>query len=357
MSKVSTKKIRVGVLFGGRSAEHEISLQSARNIINSIDIAKYEIVPIGITKQGTWLTEAPSKVLLGNGLKSGNNETPGGRGLTLFSPKTLATIDVVFPVLHGTYGEDGTMQGLLKLMNVPFVGPNVLGSAIGMDKDVMKRLFKEANIPTPECIVMRNQRPVSFQVITKRIGLPFFIKPANLGSSIGVHKIKNKKEFEQAVTDAFRYDTKVLAERFVPGREIECSVLGNEKPICSVPGEVKPKHEFYTYTAKYLDPHGATLQIPAHIPEQTARKIRALAIKAFQALCLEGMARVDFFLTSPNRVFVNEVNTIPGFTSISMYPKLWEASGISQSKLIDILIQLSLSRHSKEEKLLTDYQS
>ena len=348
MSKVARNKIRVGVLFGGRSAEHEVSLRSAKNVIAAIDKARYDVVPIAISKQGTWISGSGAKTLLAAG-GVGERALPAvraARGAIPIAYDLMRTIDVVFPVLHGTHGEDGTMQGLLTLADVPFVGPGVLGSAVGMDKDVMKRLLREAGIPTADSVILRSTSDHSYASLVKKLGLPFFIKPANLGSSVGVHKIKQARDFTMALADALRYDTKVLAERFIPGREIECSVIGNEKLIASLPGEIRPSHEFYTYEAKYLDPNGAALEIPAALSKKMTRTVQSLAIRACKALCLEGMARVDFFLTQDGAVYVNELNTLPGFTSISMYPKLWEASGISQKKLVDKLIRLPLPPHS-----------
>jgi D-alanine-D-alanine ligase len=267
--------------------------------------------------------------------------------------KLKKKIDVVFPVMHGTFGEDGTIQGLFKIFNVPFVGPNVLGSAICMDKDVAKRLLRDAGIPTAKFLVFREdqKKEISFEKIKKELGFPFFVKPANLGSSIGISKVKNENDFSLAIKEAFLYDSKIIIEENISGKEIECSVLGNENPLVSVLGEIIPAHEFYSYDAKYLDANGAKMAIPAKIPLPVAKKIQALAKKTFQTLCCEGMGRVDFFLTKDNQIFVNEINTIPGFTSISMYPKLWEKTGIPYSQLIDTLIDLAIKRHNGENKL------
>src|SRR3989344_7305288 len=239
-----------------------------------------------------------------------------------------------FPVLHGPFGEDGTMQGLLKLANIPFVGADVLGSAIGMDKDAMKRLLRDAGIPIGRFVVLKKNETSSYKNIVKMLGLPLFIKPANLGSSVGVHKVHNEKGFDEALNDGFSFDTKVIVEEFIDGREIECSVLGNDDPIASVSGEIIVKDEFYSYNAKYIDEDGAMLEIPAKITKSQVRKVQELAIKTFKILECSGMARVDFFMTKKEKIIVNEINTIPGFTSISMYPKLWEASGIGYSELI-----------------------
>jgi D-alanine-D-alanine ligase len=362
------RKIRVGVLFGGRSAEHEVSLQSAKNIIDAIDTNKYEVVLIGIDKKGGWHLNQESRFLLPpaeSGLpelpERGDNLAlvPGNQDeqlVALSGHQSLGPLDVIFPVLHGPFGEDGTVQGLLKLANVAFVGAGVLGSAVGMDKDVMKRLLRDAGIPIARFIVANRYSPekIGFDYARDQLCLPLFVKPANLGSSVGIHKVQNREEFEQAVRDAFNYDNKILIEECVHGREIECSVLGNDNPIASVPGEILPRHEFYSYEAKYLDENGAVLEIPAKLPQAISERVRQLAIKAFSVLCCEGMARVDFFLRNGQEIIVNEINTIPGFTRISMYPKLWEATDISYNELIDRLIQLAIERFEREKQLKTD---
>ncbi|MFQ6115057.1 MAG: D-alanine--D-alanine ligase family protein, partial [bacterium] len=277
-----TKKIRVGILFGGKSAEHEVSLQSAKNIVDAIDKNKYDVVLIGIDKQGRWYLNEASRFLLHADnpklikLNKANENValvPGERGqrqlVSLTDHRAVGPVDVIFPILHGPFGEDGTVQGLLKLADVPFVGASVLGSAIGMDKDVMKRLLREADIPTARFLVVHRSSmdELDFENVKNQLGLPLFVKPANLGSSVGIHKVHDQKQLEQAIHDAFQYDTKILLEEAVEGREIECSVLGNENPIASVPGEIIPQHEFYSYEAKYIDEHGATLEIPARLPD------------------------------------------------------------------------------------------
>ncbi|MCD6165919.1 D-alanine--D-alanine ligase [candidate division KSB1 bacterium] len=364
------RKIRVGILFGGRSAEHEVSLQSAKNVIEAIDKKKYEVVLIGIDKKGRWYLSEASRFLLHadnpNLIKLNKaNESvvlvPGRKVeqlVSLSDHRSVGPVDVVFPVLHGPFGEDGTVQGLLKLANIPFVGAGVLGSAIGMDKDVMKRLLRDAGIPTAKFLVFARSSlgEIDFEEVKNHLSLPFFIKPANLGSSVGINKVIDKKQFEHALKDAFEYDNKILIEEYIEGREIECSVLGNDNPIASVPGEVIPQHEFYSYEAKYIDENGAILEIPARLPEHIINEVQDLAIKTFKTLCCEGMARVDFFLRNGTEVIVNELNTIPGFTTISMYPKLWEASGISCTELIDRLIQLALERFEREQKLKTSFE-
>lgn len=362
-------KIRVGIIFGGKSAEHEVSLQSAKNVIDAINKDKYDVVLIGIDKTGQWLLEKPANYLLNanNPKLIALNESsydvalvPTANASQLInrsSQTSLGKLDVVFPVLHGTYGEDGTIQGMLKLLDIPFVGPSVLGSAVGMDKDVMKRLLRDAGLPIADFITISQSdaNDVQFADVVDRLGLPVFVKPANLGSSVGVSKAANEEEFRHAVNEALDFDTKILIEEYINGREIECSVLGNEDPIASLPGEVIPKHEFYSYEAKYIDENGATVEVPAQLPHDVIEQIQELAVKTFKALCCEGMARVDFFLEQDHNVIVNEINTIPGFTKISMYPKLWEASGISYTELIDRLITLAVQRHERDRKLKTSY--
>ena len=359
----NNKKINIAIMFGGRSAEHEVSINSARNIVKAINRDKYNISLIGIDRSGKWLCYKEQELLSGKKLFLAGEEsknitvipfTEKGK-FFLKIGKTDKLINVVFPVLHGPFGEDGTIQGLFKLFNVPFVGPSVLGSALGMDKDVSKRLFKEAGMPSAKFLVYKNNQKdnISFQEIKKSLGLPFFIKPANLGSSVGISKVKNKNEFTKAVKKAFSYDNKIIIEKFIQGREIECAVLGNENPIASIPGEVISNHDFYSYEAKYLDENGAMVAIPANLSESMIKKIREMAVKTFKVLCCEGMGRVDFFVDAKNKIFVNEINTLPGFTSISMYPKLWEYSGISYSKLIDNLIKLAIERYNTENKLKT----
>jgi len=360
-------KIRVGILFGGKSVEHEVSLQSAKNIIEAIDKNKYEIVLIGIDKLGNWHLNSESHYLLDENnpklIKLNNSGEqlgliPGREQEQLVNVtgfKAIGNIDVIFPVIHGTGGEDGTMQGFLKLANIPFVGPGVLGSAVCMDKDIAKRLLRDNGIPVSKFLTYNRvtANKIRFIDVSEKLGLPVFVKPANSGSSVGVNKANTAEQLEIAVKEAFKYDTKILIEEYIKGREIECSVLGNENPIASVAGEVIAQHEFYSYEAKYIDETGAILKIPTELPDGVLSKIQNMAIESFKVLGCEGMARVDFFLTEDNQVYVNELNTIPGFTKISMYPKLWEASGISYPKLIDRLIQLALERFEVEKSLHT----
>lgn len=360
------KKLCVAILFGGKSAEHEISLISARNIVAAMDRKKYEILPIGIDTQGRWFIDESARLLSGaeksrvtfRHASDSAAVLPGVARTSIrrLSPsRALGAVDVVFPVLHGPFGEDGTIQGLLKLANLPFVGAGVLGSAVGMDKDVMKRLLRDAKIPVAKFLVFERHaaRKIQLANVKRTLGLPFFVKPANLGSSVGITKVSARKQFGPALKEAFRYDNKILIEENIPGREIECSVLGNENPIASLPGEIVTRHDFYSYDAKYLDEKGAQLVIPAELPKRVVKEIQAIAVKTFKTLACEGMARVDFFLREGREVFVNEINTIPGFTKISMYPKLWEASGMPYAKLIDRLIQLALERFRREKNLRT----
>jgi len=356
-------KIRVGILCGGKSAEHEVSLQSAKNIADAMDRDKYDVVLIGIDKQGQWFLGDSVRFLLNPdnptliALNKTNELLPFvhcENGLVSVSDNgSTGPLDVVFPVMHGPYGEDGTIQGLLKLANIPFVGAGVLGSAVGMDKDVMKRLLMGAGIPVARYRAYhRARRPqIDYDGIIEELGLPCFIKPSNMGSSVGVSKAGGRDEFKAGIDEAFRYDHKIIIEEFIKGREIECSVLGNQEPIVSLPGEVLPQHDFYTYEAKYIDENGAQLQYPADLPEHLVKEFQALAIESFQAIECEGMARVDCFLTEQDSFIINELNTMPGFTKISMYPKLWEISGISYSDLIDRLIQLAIERHERDREL------
>jgi len=361
------KKIKVGVVFGGRSAEHEVSLQSAKNVLEAMDRSKYEPVLIGIDRNGHWYVNEQSTFLLNANnfkltqLNKSLEEValiPKGAShqlVSLSSNRDLGQIDVIFPILHGPYGEDGSVQGLFKLANLPFVGAGILGSAVGMDKDVMKRLLRDAGISIARFMVLNrgNIGNHRFEVILEHLGLPFFVKPANLGSSVGVSKVHSEGEYFKALETAFEYDSKALIEEYIVGREIECSVLGNLDPIASLPGEVLPQHDFYSYEAKYIDENGAILEIPAKLDQETVQRIQDISIRAFKTLCCEGMARVDMFLKDNGDIILNEINTIPGFTRISMYPKLWEASGISYGELIDRLIELAIERFEVERKLRT----
>ncbi len=361
------KKINIGILFGGKSAEHEVSLQSAKNIVEALDKEKYNPILIGIDKSGKWLLQESAAFLLNveNPALIQLNQSSEAVALIPQSNGNISNftardhnlaIDVVFPILHGPFGEDGTVQGLLKLANIPFVGAGVLGSAVGMDKDVMKRLLRDADIPIGKFITVGTGQEIpAYEELKRQIGVPCFIKPANMGSSVGISKVNNDSEYQAAVKQAFMYDTKIIIEEYIAGREIECSVLGNDKPIASIPGEVISTHEFYTYEAKYIDENGAKLEVPAKVSDDLVKNLQDMAIQVFKTLNCEGLARVDFFLTPDNKIVVNEINTMPGFTKISMYPKLWEVSGISYTELIDRLIQLAVERFDKERKLKTTF--
>lgn len=363
-----SQKKKVMIFFGGQSPEHEVSVNSARNIAAALDKNKYDMQLLGISKEGSWhlfnqnsaldniKSVKASEVQSASELVTMANVDGKGRLISLKDSKIQFTFDVAFPAMHGALCEDGAIQGMFELMNLPYVSCGVLGSAVSMDKDVMKRLFRDAEIPSAKFHVLTPDKPLSYDILEKELGSPFFIKPANAGSSVGVHKIKTPADFEKGLKDAFQFDNKVLAETFVSGREVECSVLGHwSAPRASVPGQIIPTHEFYSYEAKYIDPNGAAMKIPADLDEATAQKVKDWALKAFQVLCCEGMARVDFFVTPKNEVFINEVNTLPGFTKISMYPKMWEASGLTYSNLITELVELGISEYRRKKSLKTSY--
>jgi D-alanine-D-alanine ligase len=363
-------KINLALIFGGKSGEHEVSLRSAASVLKALDPEKYQVVPIGITKEGGWKTgpeliESGFQKILDSGdqvllpAEPSNHQlmkTPAGQGQMVPAEQ----IDVAFPVLHGTFGEDGTIQGLFEMAGVPYVGAGVLGSAVGMDKDVMKRLLLQAGIPTARFVSFLDshweQQPRKIlNTIENQLGYPCFVKPANMGSSVGISKAKNLEQLTSAIELAAQFDRKIIVEQFINGREIECSVLGNDEPIASIPGEIIPAHEFYDYEAKYIDDRSELL-IPAPLSPEQVKTIQDLAIKTFLVGECAGMARVDFFVDrETGGVWVNEINTIPGFTSISMYPKLWEASGLSYPQLIDRLIELALERHRKKQGKKTSY--
>ncbi len=369
------KKIRVVVLFGGKSGEHEVSLASARSVMAALDKDRYEVLPVGIDRTGRWITSGDPMALLSAGgpveadaanadAEGGPNAlvTTGGRELVPgASHGHFPMVDVVFPVLHGTYGEDGTIQGLLELADLAYVGANVLGSAVGMDKDIQKAVLAAKGLPVVEHVaVLRkrwrgNPRAVLAE-IEEHLAYPLFVKPANAGSSVGVSKAHDRQELVQGLDLAARFDRKLLVEPAIDAREIECSVLGNDDPIASVPGEVIPCHEFYDYAAKYIE-EDSKLLIPARLSAEQTRQVQELAVRAFQAIDCAGMARVDFFLErGTGRFYINELNTIPGFTSISMYPKLWEASGLPYPELLDRLIQLAIERHEDRRATQTRYE-
>ena len=382
------RKIRVGVIFGGRSGEHEVSLMSARSVMGAMDEEKYEIVPIGITKEGCWIASGdPMRALEAGGTGESQPVTllsdpsrrdlvslppaPGGPGEVL-SPVSggpggvrVAELDVIFPVLHGPYGEDGTVQGLLELAGIPYVGANVTGSALGMDKAIFKDVMRAHGLPIVDYVlVKRKEWDADPEGVMNRVeaalGYPIFTKPANLGSSVGISKCHDRAGLAAGLAEAARYDRKLLVEVAVPAaREIEVSVLGNDDPSASVPGEIIPSREFYSYEAKYIDDgeNASQLLIPAPVPPETAERARDLAVRAYKAIDCCGMARADFLLSGETgELYVNELNTIPGFTVISMYPKLWEASGIPYPELIDRLIELALERYQDKRRSETSYQ-
>ena len=376
---MASRKLGVAVLFGGRSGEHEVSLVSARSIMQAMDKSKYEIYPIGIDKAGRWLTSGDPMALLSSGdgaQKRGASErhapdalAPGGAGVSPADGRELVpgisrarfpNVDVVFPVLHGTFGEDGTVQGLLELADLPYVGAGVLGSSLGLDKVVMKDVLSAQGLPVVEYLAVlarrwRQDADGVIEDVEARFAYPVFCKPANLGSSVGISKAHDRQELRQGLDLAARFDRKLLVERGVNAREIECSVLGNDEPIASVLGEVVPCNEFYDYRAKYID-DASELLIPAPISDEITQRVRDLAVRAFQALDGAGLARVDFFLCRDSgEIYVNELNTMPGFTSISMYPKLWEVSGIPYPELIDRLIELAIERHREKQALERSY--
>jgi len=358
------KRLRIGVLFGGRSGEHEVSLASAASVIRGLDPEKYEAVPIGISKDGRWLVGHGAQKMLPEVLRSGQRVVlpadPNAAALVPLGETHAAAlrVDVVFPVLHGTFGEDGTVQGLLELAGLPYVGAGVLASAVGMDKDVQKRLYQQAGLPVAECLCIlradwEKSRAKVQRAVEQRFRYPLFVKPATLGSSVGMSKVHDREGLPAALDLAAEFAQKILVERAIQGREIEVSVLGNEDPKASVPGEIVPHREFYDYTAKYLE-EGTRLIIPARLTRTQVRRFQDYAVRAFRAIECTGMARVDFFLERrTGRTYLNEINTIPGFTSISMYPKLWEATGLPFRELVDRLIELALAQH--REKARTKY--
>ena len=391
------KKLRVCILFGGKSGEHEVSLQSAKSIYEALDKAKYEVFLVGIDKEGRWLLEDAANYLLNAenpkliALNRANAKpvtaitTEGGAELIALNPSTpprrgsgnndnrLGAIDVFFPITHGTYGEDGCLQGFLELLDAAYVGPGVLGSAVGMDKDVMKRLLRDAGLPIGRFFVTLRPRKASqrggqaqgiteqgrsgnIEEFIKEVGFPIFVKPANLGSSVGISKAKDEDELRKAIEEAFLYDTKIILEEFIKGREIEVSVLGNENPEASLPGEVRSSHDFYSYEAKYIDEAGASYDIPARLSPEEISRVQGLACRAFQVLECFGMGRVDFFLRPTGEFVVNEINTLPGFTKISMYPKLWEATGVPYSELLERLIELALEKKREKDKLKRTFE-
>jgi D-alanine-D-alanine ligase len=372
-------KIRVAVLYGGRSGEHEVSLRSAASVMQNLDASRYEIVLVAVDKQGRWslpqlsIEERKAPALPLPSHSSGPAVVlpphPSQSGPTSLLPLTsvgkAGPIDVVFPVIHGTFGEDGTLQGLLELADVPYVGCGVLASAVGMDKEIAKRLVESEGLPIVPYIALKKEvwaaRKSEFaKKIAEKLGFPCFVKPVNAGSSVGVHKVKVASDLDAAISDSFRYDTKVLVEKAIAAREIELSVLENPdpagEPLVSIAGEITPTHEFYSYESKYLDENGAVIQLPAQLSASDMARAQEIARRTFNALQCEGMARVDLFVDKvTGEFYFNEINTIPGFTSISMYPKMWEASGIGYSELLSKLIDLAIARHARRKSLVRDF--
>lgn len=370
-------KIRVGLIFGGRSGEHEVSIASALSVYKALDKSRYDVTLVAVDKSGRWLlpdtkallalADQPMSIKLGE-LRGGDYAVVPHPGKNQLIPVEATQVnaappfDVVLPILHGTYGEDGTIQGLLDIAQIPYAGSGVVGSALGMDKDLASQLFQAAGIPTvPSLCVRRHEYQQDPKTWEKRIvsefSFPLFVKPANAGSSVGVHKVKKPEDLSAALADAFAFDFKVLVQKAIEARELEVSILGNENPKASIVGEIVPTHEFYSYEAKYIDKNGAELHVPAkNLDSETSEQARTLALKAFRALDCRGLARVDFFLDKKTKkLYINEINTIPGFTSISMYPKLWEASGLGYAQLLDELIRLALDHHAQKRALKTSY--
>jgi len=370
---MTIKKIRVGIIFGGRSGEHEVSFLSASSIIKAIDKDKYTVVPIGITKEGRWISPQDSESALQSGKIEGKNTVillndSFSKSLVcidnnqkLDKSSALEKLDVIFPVLHGPYGEDGTVQGLLELANIPYVGAGVAASAISMDKDLMKIIFQQKNLPILKWMTIKRKewqkdKEKILSLVQDDFEYPLFVKPASLGSSVGITKVHKKEELDEAIDLASSYDRKILIEKGLEeAREVECGILGNDEPRASVVGEVKPAGEFYDYDSKYTD-EGTQLIIPADLPDGVSREVQEIALRAFKAVDSAGMARVDFFVTKKeNKIYLNEINTIPGFTSVSMYPRLWQATGTSYPELIDRLIQLALERHKEKNQNKISY--
>ena len=370
---MGVKKIKVGLIFGGRSGEHEVSFCSASSIIKAIDKDKYTVVPIGITKEGRWISPQDSELALQSGRIEGKNTVillndPSGRALIridnnqrLDKSSASERVDLIFSVLHGPYGEDGTVQGLLELADIPYVGAGVAASAISMDKDLMKIIFKQRNLPILKWLTIKRKewqkdKEKILSLIQNSFEYPLFVKPTNLGSSVGITKVHKKEELEKAIDLASSYDRKILIEEGLEEvREIECGVLGNDEPRASVVGEVRPAGEFYDYDSKYIDKE-TQLIVPADLPDGVSQEVQEIALRAFKAVDAAGMARVDFFVSKKeNKIYLSEINTIPGFTSVSMYPRLWEASGVSYPELIDRLIQLALERHQDKNQNKISY--
>ena len=357
--------LHVGLIYGGLSSEHEVSINSARNVLAALDPQRYRVTPIRIDREGRWHIEDVETSVLNGGPEAaaGSRQTlfaPAEHGAEIYVLRTDGTdhweplaLDVAIPMLHGQNGEDGRVQGFLTTLGLPYVGPDVLGSAVCMDKEVTKRLLRDAGLPIVPFRIVRRSEAASYEEAARELGPTLFVKPANSGSSVGTSKAEDAAGFERALAHAFDYDHKVLVERAIAGREIECAVLGNEAPRASVPGEIVSNAQFYTYEAKYLDADASRMEVPADLPADVSARVRALAADAFRVLGCEGMARVDFFVTPDHTLFVNEVNTIPGFTERSMYPVMWAHTGLPFGPLVDELVRLALERHARDARIKT----
>ena len=352
----SAGRLRVGILFGGRSAEHEVSVISAQGVMAAIDAQRFQAVPLGVTKQGAWLTPQQTQAAIDaiRGERMGALDDPHGGSFGTQVLAALQQVDVVFPLVHGTYGEDGSLQGLLEMAGIPYVGAGVTASALGMDKSLQQMVFRQAGLPIPDSLTVtwrqwKEEATAVARQVEATLEYPCFVKPANSGSSIGTSKARSREDLADSLAEAFRHDRKALVEQAIEGRQIECSVLGNDDPQASPLGEIVFVREFYDYVAKYDDPN-TRLIIPADLPSPLAEKMQILAIAAFKAIDCAGMGRVDFFLTQDGQPYVNEINTIPGFTPMSMYPKLWEAAGLSYHDLITRLVELALERHQEKQR-------
>jgi D-alanine-D-alanine ligase len=356
-----SKKKKVAILYGGRSVEHGVSVNSARNIFEYINKDRFEPLPIGITKSGQWYLTSGVTKDIEQGKAMGLILDAQSPGFTLLSSGDRMKADVIFPVLHGTDGEDGSIQGMIKAMDIPMVGTGVLGSSVSMNKIIAKRLLKLAGLPVTKFLAFdyTQKEEINFKEVKKELGLPFMVKSASLGSSVGVSKVKDEKSFHTAIDEAFRYDDSLLIEEFITGREIECAILGNTPPEASYPGEIviSSKYEFYTFDAKYVDPDAVRIDVPAKLDSKIAEKIRQVSVKAFQALHCEDFSRVDLFLTEDGAIYINEINTIPGFTNSSMYPMMWKERGVSFTDLISKLLDLADERYDRGKRIEREFNS
>lgn len=356
-----TVKKKVALLYGGRSVEHGVSVNSGRNIFEFIDKENFEVIPIGISQTGQWfLTQGVTKDVE-QGKALGLILDPKNAGLILLASGDRIKVDLVFPVLHGTDGEDGSIQGLIKALDIPMVGTGVLGSSVSMNKVIAKKMLKEAGVPVSKFLTYsyRDKKKINFEEIVKKLKLPFMVKSASLGSSVGVSKVSKKTQFKKALEEAFRYDHEVIIEEFITGREIECAIMGNTPAIASNPGEIiiNKNYEFYTFDAKYVDPDAVKIEVPANVDKASSKTIREVSLKAYETLRCEDFARVDLFLTKKGKIYVNEINTIPGFTNSSMFPMMWKEKGISFTELITKLITLALERFAENKRIERGYES